>query len=290
MAKSRFSIAKKDIVKYFNQLDKKIFSKEEISEILSENREFWRLTSNLRVNKFIELLIGSTPLKKVVLNFRIHPITKYAWEQPGLLDLAISLKPQGYLSHYSAVSYHGLTEQVPKTIYINVEQSQKERGVSELDQLQIDESIKKPVRLSSNFVTFQDHKIFLLNGMYTGQLGVETKEDENVRVTNIERTLIDITIRPEYSGGIYEVVKAFQLAADNVSINKIVSYLDKLNFIYPYHQCIGFYMMVTGKYSSTQLNLLKKIGSSLKFYLIHGMKEMSYSKDWNLYYPSNFQL
>lgn len=47
-----------------------------------------------------------------------------------------------------------------------------------------------------------------------------------IPVTNIERTLIDIVVRPELSGGIQEVIKAYQ-SVDTVQIAKIQTYLRK---------------------------------------------------------------
>ena len=62
--KTRFSIAKPDIIKYFNDIDKKVFSREDIGGILSKNRAFWRLTNYLTIEKFTELLLDGTDLKK----------------------------------------------------------------------------------------------------------------------------------------------------------------------------------------------------------------------------------
>jgi predicted transcriptional regulator of viral defense system len=288
--KTRFSIAKKDIIHYFNESGKKVFSKNDIGTVLGENRQFWRLTDSLTIAGFIELLLNSTDLITHKIKFNSHTSILYSWGQIDINDLALSLNAKGYISHYSAIYYLGLTEQIPKTIYITVEQSKKkDKNSKALKQLQIDNAFAKPTRLSNNYALYNDQKICLLNGMHTDLLGVEINSEKNVRVTNIERTLIDITIRPEYSGGIYEVLKAYDNASQDVSINKLVSYLKKFNYIYPFHQCVGFYMMATGKYSDSQLQLLRKMEMPLKFYLTHGIEKKVFSKEWNLYYPANFQ-
>ena len=287
---TRFSIAKQDIIKYFEKFGKKIYSKDELSDILNGNREFWRLTKSLTVDQFVELLRESTPLTRHNFNFKSLTITRYSWGKADVLDLALSFKRNGYLSHYSAVSYHGLTEQIPKTIYINVEQSEKEKKNSELNQSQIDLALLKPTRLSQNYANYRGRKVFLLNGQHTDLLGVISYEGDNLPVTNIERTLIDITVRPEYSGGISEVLKAFDEAAEFVSVNKLLSYLKKLDFTYPYHQCIGFYMKVSGSFANNQLDLVRKLEKPHKFYLIHGIEDKAFSKEWNLYYPSSLSI
>jgi hypothetical protein len=81
-------------------------------------------------------------------------------------------------------------------------------------------------------------------------------------------------------------LKAFELVANNISINKTCSYLKKLNYIYPYHQAIGFYMEKTGVYTEKQLNKIEERFNTIrKFYLVHGEKELSFSERWQIFYP-----
>ena len=68
-----------------------------------------------------------------------------------------------------------------------------------------------------------------------------------LRFTNLERTLIDAAVRPVYAGGVFEVRKAYQLAKEKVSVNRLAALLQKLNYIYPYHQAIGFYLELVPK-------------------------------------------
>lgn len=124
--------------------------------------------------------------------------------------------------------------------------------------------------------------------MSTGGLGVIQIKGllgEKIDVTNIERTMIDITVRPVYSGGVSEVLKAFKLAYPSLSVNKLASLLEQLNYTYPYHQAIGFYLEKAGVYNDSQINLLRKYDMSYDFYLTHQMKRMSYTRTWRLYYP-----
>ena len=70
---------------------------------------------------------------------------------------------------------------------------------------------------------------------------------ENLEVTNLERTLIDITVRPPYAGGIRnEVLQAYRAARDRASVDRLMSILDELSYVYPYHQAVGFLMEAAG--------------------------------------------
>jgi len=126
-----------------------------------------------------------------------------------------------------------------------------------------------------------------LNGTYTNNLGVadqETSKGEIVPVTNIKRTLIDIAVRPFYSGGIKEVLNAYKMGKNKASAKKLVSMLKKINYTYPYHQAIGFYMERCD-FDTPSLSLFKEIGIKYDFYLDYNMKRTEYSEEWKIYFP-----
>ena len=134
----------------------------------------------------------------------------------------------------------------------------------------------------------------MLNGADTGHLGVVTElmTDESgtevqARLTNLERTLIDITVRPVYAGGVFEVAKAYELAKERVSINKLVAMLHKLSFVYPYHQAVGYYLQ-RADYKPSQIELVRRLPREQDFYLTHEMNDTRYDSDWRLHIPSGF--
>jgi predicted transcriptional regulator of viral defense system len=127
--------------------------------------------------------------------------------------------------------------------------------------------------------------------MGIGNLGViESRwtDGEKIRFTNIEKTLIDITVRPIYAGGVFEVLKAYRNAKGNVSINRLTAMLRKLNYVYPYHQAVGFYLERSGVYDESSIRLLRKFEMNYDFYLTYDMQEQDYSKEWRLFFPKGF--
>jgi predicted transcriptional regulator of viral defense system len=206
------------------------------------------------------------------------------------VELIQSIRPEGYFSHFTAMQLHGLTTQVPKTSYLNFEQ-RATGGEGALSQQAIDRAFRQKCRVTTNMVNFQDHRICILNGRNTRQSGViewTTNDGANVRVTDIERTLIDATVRPIYSGGVQEVAKAFEAARDQVQISRLAAMLRKLKFLYPYHQAIGYYLERAGEYRTAQLDLLRSFKMEFDFYLTHAMKETQYVKAWRLFVPKGF--
>lgn len=288
MTDTRLSIAKADIVKLFDDLPVKVLKKPDFERFLLENRRFWRLTKSATTDDFIDFLLLKAKLKKVKLEFPYRALISYIWGDASIYELALSAKPDSYFTHYTAMYIHELTEQVPNTIYVNYEQRRKGRKETRLLQDSIDKAFHRQARVSKNITFYKDKRICLLNGMYTGKLGVEEiegTEGERIHVTNVERTLIDVTVRPMYSGGVFEVLKAYRLAKEKVSINKLVSFLKKLNYVYPYHQAVGFYLERAGVYRDSLVNLLLNMDMKYDFYLDHQMKETSYSKKWRLFFP-----
>jgi predicted transcriptional regulator of viral defense system len=287
----RLTIAKQDIIAYFEKLEKKVLKKSDISEIFFENKNYWRASQNTTANNFISFLLNETKLKLQIFDFPSRRETRFTWGEVSFYQLVFSLNPNAYFSHYTALSVHGLTEQIPKTYYLNVELKPiniKNKGLS---QQSIDFAFRNKPRISNNVAILEDKKICMLNSKFTNSLGIiELKHNSEgvMKVTDVERTLIDIVVRPVYSGGIFEVLKAYKNAKEKVSINKLVSYLKKLDYTYPYYQAIGFFIEKAEIYNKSQINLLKKFNIEYNFYLTQQMKEVNYSKEWKLFYPKNF--
>ena len=284
---TRIQIAEPDIIRYFDDYQKKIFEKREIREVFEENREFWRLAQSMSLGKFISYLVKNTVLKEARFGFPSRPILRYSWGEVPLYTLSMSLKLNSYFSHYTATYMHELTDQIPKIINLNCEQIERPSQEKALEQKRIDFAFRQSTRMSKNIAEYQEHTIRLLNGKQTGNLGVIeiNYEGQQVRVTDVERTLIDIAVRPEYSGGVFEVLNAYRRARGRISVNRLVATLKKINYVYPYHQVIGFYLEASGEYKATQLDLLRAFPMQYDFYLAHKMEDTEYSKNWKLFCP-----
>lgn len=287
----RIKIPKKDITEYFNSLEQKVFMKKNIDEILFRKRSSWNLPKTMNVNKFISELnkMHLTEIKLKALNYD-STYSRFIWGHDDLVyQLCLSLKPRSYFSHQTAMYFHGLTDKNPKTIYANSEQSLKSYRDNSLEQGRIDAAFKRKPRTSKYIFSYKDWKICCLNGINTKNLGVteiDVLKEGELPVTNMERTLIDIAVRPVYSGGCKEVLEAYRRAKGKISVDTLITMLGKINYIYPYHQAIGVYMQTAG-FDESDFNKLKKLGLRYDFYLDYDMKKTEYSKEWRIYYPKN---
>lgn len=288
---NRFQIMdlyKNEIISELNGQNNSILTLTQIEHVLSKNRVEWRLPNSTTLQQFLEYLMAKRKILKVIEfgpESRREKRYLYANNELNPLTLASSLYKNSYLSHYSAVTYHDLTDEIIKSIYINHEQSPKTKRATVIPQENIDKAFSKPMRTTNNYFDYNNQRIYILNGQYTNNLGVI--EREGIRVTDIERTLIDITVRPQYSGGVYEVLNIFKKAKGEASANRIAAYLQKLDYSYPYHQAIGFYLEKAG-YKENAIRLLEnKFPLKGDFYLTYNIPDKAYNQRWQIFYPKN---
>jgi hypothetical protein len=282
MARSRFQITQNEIETFFEKNEKSVYTFTEIGKILAEKGSHWRLPRSMTTRAFIRTLLERTNLKKIDFDFPTLSFHRYSWRDANIYEIVSSLVKNSYFCHYSALYLHEITEQIPKSIFLNYEQPAKPKSNSELSQQGIDRAFSRPPRITNNICIVNNYTIHLLNGKKTGNLGVVTRKQFSM--TDLERTIIDITVRPHYSGGVFEVLNAYKKARENLSVNRLSALLSKLDYIYPYSQAIGFYLEKAG-YSSSQIQLLECNNCNLNFYLANQIKEPEYSTKWRIFYP-----
>lgn len=288
---TRLQLARPDIIRVFNSSPKKAYLRTHIAAVLRDHRAEWRLTATTTVDDFLTYLQERSKLRRARLQYTNGGHTDvYTWEEASPYEIALTLRPGSYLSHGTAVFLHGLTQLVPSTFYVNKEQREKSASASSLTQEGINRAFLRPQRQSQYIFSHRDWRIVLLSGKHTGNLEVGEipgPRGETVAATKLERTLIDIVVRPAYAGGVYQVLEAYRAAKDRASTNVLLAVLKKLDYTYPYHQAIGFYMERAG-YETKRTERFKRLGLDLDFYLAHGIDDRAYDDRWRLFYPKGF--
>jgi len=292
MRKNAFDRAKATIEQYFDKSSRKAFTKNALEKIFHKQRTYWGIPETKRGINFIAYLKQQSWIHiwKFYIRSSNDEITIYSWKTSDELTVISGLKNKAYFTHYSAMFIHSLTEQIPKTYYLNFEHSgPMAKRDSRLAQEAIDKAFSKEQRKAGEQYRFNRINIILLNGQYTNRLGVTDYREGQLcySYTDLPRTLIDITIRPTYAGGVFEVLKAYENARNKLNFIVLQKYLDELDFIYPYHQAVGFYMDKTGYPESALALFEKKI--ELNFYLTYNMKNPQFDSRWKLYYPRGLE-
>ena len=291
MAPSKLLSAKRRVASFFHASDQRVFSHRDLGTILSDHRETWNLAYGTTVNEFIDFLIQNLDLRLADLKSKDYSLpARYTWGKVSPYLLALSIRKGGYLTHATAMLLHALTDQIPKTIYVNFEQSPKPRGAL-LNQESIDRAFARAQRQTHYVFAYNDSQIAILAGKNTERSGVVTMRgptNEQLDTTNLERTLIDIAVRPDYAGGVYQVLQAFRSARQQLSVNVLLATLKRLDYVYPYHQVLGFYMQRAG-YEESRWDRLKQLPRRYDFYLAHDMRDKRFDSEWRLFYPAGFE-
>lgn len=273
---------------FFESNQSKVFTEAALSEIMSENRVEWNLPQGTTTQGFIRILLAKSKMKQLTLEARSHSSAlRYSWgSNASPLSVGLSLRRDSYLSHASAMWIHGIGK-IERKIFVNREQTQKNPSQGSLTQEGIDRAFRSEQRQSSLIYDFEKQEIVILSGKHTGRFEVYEFRGPNgevVDATSLERTLIDITVRPAYAGGVLGVVEGYIAARDKISVAKLLTILKKLDFKYPYHQAIGFYLK-RAEYGKHDQELLKQFEINFKFHLCHGLSNPAFDADWNIFVP-----
>jgi hypothetical protein len=280
------------ITTFFDSASSKVYSYRDLATLLHENRSAWGFPSTTTIRDYLQYLVEQTQMHVAALTSDVIAApTKYVWGNASPYEVALSLRPKAYLSHGTAVYLHGLTDRFARVIHLNQEQSSKPKGdPHSLTQESIRRAFAGQQRQSRLFFSYETWTIQVLNGKFTNHLEVgtvATPDGLTVPVTKLERTLIDIAVRPLYAGGIHQVLDAYRAARDRVSSNVLASTLRKLDYVYPYHQVVGFYLDRAG-YGDAALAKMREFGVQFDFFLTYGIKDTDFDSKWRLFIPKAF--
>jgi hypothetical protein len=268
-----------------------VFSDNDLIAFLNDLHAKAVLPKSSSSHKILQLIITSGIVQPIELT-STYPFESKRYHRGPFspYELALSLKPGSYLSHGTAAYLHKLSDHGPKMIYVNKEQSPKYSSGS-LTQAGIDRAFSVKQRTSGFQLQHGRTTITLLNGKHSGRLGVVAMKGPNgelLEVTDLERTLIDIVVRPAYAGGVRHVLTAFVRSRPKVSVRRISKLLRRLDYIYPYHQAIGFYLEVAG-HAPADLEVFRKPKLKFDFFLAHGIEETEFNERWRIHYPVDFR-
>lgn len=121
------------------------------------------------------------------------------YESRTSYEIASNLEPASYVGFWSALHFHGLTDQVPRTIFVAVTRQ------------------KRSVRIQGQTVRF----VRVQPATFFGY-----RSYEGAVVSDPEKTLLDCCRLPEYAGGMALVANAIP---SDIDIDRILRYAERLD-------------------------------------------------------------
>jgi hypothetical protein len=206
------------------------FTPAEFAGVVSEAQQIWPFARRKSIATVTEWLLQNSQLQHVTVRsqLRASAVSRFTWGSPSPYAIALSLAPQGYLSHRTALVLHGLARKRDnEPIYVNREQTLKTTSGS-ITQDAMDRAFARPQRRSNNVFSWSRCSALIVNGKYTGRLEVaeiSTLDGSTAPATTMARTLIDVAVRPDYGGGPSEVLNAYVRAKNRVSTTALADTL-----------------------------------------------------------------
>lgn len=136
-------------------------------------------------------------------------------------EIAAALVEPAAISHWTAMHYHGLTEQAPRKIFIltTTEAAPPQDRSDGNNRNAGNRYIIADVPYQ--FIQVKPERFFGLQKIWVG----ETR----VNITNMERTLLDCLSKPKYCGDFSEVLGAFKTASGILKLEQIADYALRLD-------------------------------------------------------------
>jgi len=195
----------------------------------------------------------------------LYTVTDLATKQAiaTKFEIGSNITPSAYVSHHSALEYHGLAHQQFFILYIS--------------------SAQKFTPFDFEGIHYFYCKSISEKGVYTPPM------NSLVHVTDEERTVIDCIDRIDRAGGLEELLHAIA-AMTYLNENKLITYLEIYDkqFLYQKTGFLLSYFQKELKLSDEFLEVCrKKKGKSTRYLLDESAATLVYHSQWKLFAPEN---
>jgi len=187
---------------------RRIVDQADIKELLPEY-------SSAYVNQLLHTLGRNGWLLR--LRRGLYALSPDIFQGPPLheFELGMALADQAAISHWSALSVHGLTEQIPQEVFLTTTDTV---------------TLPRDRRCAGQVVDVLGHTFRFCREAEEQFFGFQTiwRSEAAIRVTDPERTLLDGLARPQLCGDFGVVWQAFEQHLGQLNLERIVSYARRL--------------------------------------------------------------
>jgi len=225
-----------------------------------ESRAYEALKKNLIIfkTKDLMLLLGINRTKtyntikalKKKGAIKVIKAGLYAIQGTNEFMIGSYLNWPSYLSFWSALSYYGFTDQLPKTIFYAAAKYRKRRN-------------------NYRYVTISRKRFF-------GYIKVG-----DIIIAEKEKAIVDSLLFPKYSGGVRELISCIRAAIDELDKSKLVDYAVKIESRAVLRR-LGFILELIGCKENILKRIIKRIGMGYELLDPSLKKKNNLNKKWLL--------
>jgi predicted transcriptional regulator of viral defense system len=134
-------------------------------------------------------------------------------------EIVMHLVEPAAISHWTAMHYHGFTEQIPHTTYVLTTENWRPRQKNSDDP-----RVYTVDGHNYEFIQVKPERFFGIDSVWIGN-----QNHARVKITDRERTLIDGLIRPQYCGDFGAVIESIHEHAHELDLDRLVDYALKID-------------------------------------------------------------
>lgn len=216
-----------------------------------------------QLNNWIASKLKSKSLKKVRNGLYVI-VDSAGYVYSSKFEIASKISKDSFVSYHSALEFHGVANQVFSDVI---------------------------VCSSTRFNNFEFEDIEYINKVNKNYVEVMNIITAGVRVSSLERTIIDCIDNINLAGGIEEILNALE-QTKVLDEKKLLNVLESYNEVLLY-QKVGYIL----EHFKEQLNLSNeffevcrsKLTNQIKYFLQDEYKEIEYNATWKLMAPKNLK-
>lgn len=229
-----------------------------------DDAEFVYGKSRQQTSKFIQQLVQRGILAK--LKSGVYLILQSGQENVQLTNWPIIArdlvgKNQYFISYYSAMRLHGMTTHPLLDVYMSVHKRIRAKKISGL--------------------TY--HFIYSEKKHFWGAIHYWASKQEQVVISDVERTILDGFDRPDLCGGLKEVIRGINFIKGKMNMPKLIKYALKFRSKAAIKR-LGFVLEILDTHPD-YVEKLNKIVADHKDYILldpEGVKEGKYLSRWHI--------
>lgn len=270
---------------YILKIAKKVdfYSSKELHLLMNKLKDNRYIAQSLNFNTFYNRLVEHG-LRQEIVTVNDKNIVRYFFDSKlDIFKKSLALQKGSFLSMSSALNYQGLSTFFDNFIYISKEQPPKkvDSKNSVLTQEKIDSAFKKNYRRTKSFGKIEDKFVVLLKPKNSDNYEVIKYKD--IFVSSINRALVEMIVNVQYFKSSQMIIETYRPLKGKLSLDEVYNTLKHFNFIYPYYQCVGFYLEKIGFHRDELQQFAYKI-SKFDFYTEKNLDSYRYDRFWKMHY------